>query len=172
MTMDVPFTKDDVLKKLETIYWRALQGGSWGIALRAAELQGKAIGLFEKQPLPKVASIAEMTEEQLTEFIDRLEKRDPCLKDRAGEPTGEGHFPEKEPGKVAAPESPQVQGDAMPEGEYGHPSVTLMSPPHYRQPGREELANNLYFQGNAEAPVPSHPPPEWERPPPIVWSAF
>ena len=80
--MSAPLTKAAILKKLETVYWRALNGGNWSVALRAAELQGKALGLFEKQLLPKVVRIADMTEEELTEFIDRLEKQDPTLEDQ------------------------------------------------------------------------------------------
>jgi hypothetical protein len=172
--MDGVLTKADILKKLETVYWRALQGESWGVALRAAELQGKAVGLFEKHLLPKV-SIAEMTEEQLTEFMGRLEKRDPTLKDRAGEPVGEEHLPEKQTDKAGNPESPKVSED-MPEGNYEHPvkPVAFVSPAHKGLANGQEPSNSLHFQkqNSPETPVFPHLPPEKQRPPPIMSSVF
>ena len=73
-------TKDQILTDLQTIYQLALDEGKWFVALRAKELQGKILGLFEKQRLPEVTHIADMTEDQLHAFVDRLEKNDPELK--------------------------------------------------------------------------------------------
>jgi hypothetical protein len=78
--MMLPLTKGSVLKKLETIYWHAFNDKKWHVALQVAELLGKNSGLFEKQRLPEVTRIADMTEEQLRDFIEALEKLDPELK--------------------------------------------------------------------------------------------
>jgi hypothetical protein len=72
--------KDQVLKDIQLLYERALSNNKLTAALRAKELQGKAIGLFKPQRLPNILRIADMTEEQLRDFIDRLEKNDPELK--------------------------------------------------------------------------------------------
>lgn len=78
--MSFPIIKDQVLKDIQLLYELALYSGKLTVALRAKELQGKAIGLFETQRFPNVLRIADMTEEQLRDFIDRLEKNDPELK--------------------------------------------------------------------------------------------
>lgn len=78
--MHPPISKDQILTDIETIYQLALDDSKWHVALRAKELQGKALGLFKKQHLPDVTRIADMTEEQLYEFVARLEKNDPELK--------------------------------------------------------------------------------------------
>lgn len=79
--MPPALTKDQILADIQTIYQLALENGNWHAALRAKEMQGKILGLFEKQRLPEVTRIADMTEEQLREFMERLEKHDPSLKD-------------------------------------------------------------------------------------------
>ena len=70
-------TRDQILSDMETIYRLALDDGKWSVALHAKELQGKAIGLFTPSPLPTVARIADMTEDQLQEFLARLEENEP-----------------------------------------------------------------------------------------------
>ena len=77
-------TKDQILKDIESLYQLALENGQWRIALRAKELQGKALGLFRPQRLPHIMRIADMTEEQLREFIARLEENDPELQQKGG----------------------------------------------------------------------------------------
>ncbi len=72
--------KDQVLKDIQLLYERALSNNKLTVALRAKELQGIAIGLFKPQRLPNVLRIADMTEEQLRDFIEQLEKNDPELK--------------------------------------------------------------------------------------------
>lgn len=78
--MQAQITRDQILRDMETLYQLALDDGKWLVALRAKELQGKVIGLFKRQRLPDILHIADMTEEQLSEFIERLEENDPELK--------------------------------------------------------------------------------------------
>ena len=73
-------TKKKTLKNLEFLYELALKKGKWHIALRAMEIQGKALGLLRHQPLPPVKRLSDMTEEQLRDFIARLEESDPTLR--------------------------------------------------------------------------------------------
>ena len=70
-----PITKNITLKKLKAIYWRAFYSNKWHIALQVLELQGKNSGLFEKQSLPKVAPIADMTEEQCRDTLKELDPK-------------------------------------------------------------------------------------------------
>ena len=173
--MSVPLTKAAILKKLETVYWRALNGGNWSVALRAAELQGKALGLFEKQLLPKVVRIADMTEEELTEFIDRLEKQDPTLKDQGGEEC----FPEKEAdGKNADLESLILQEEAMPAGGGGDEDITAPEKPvsatHHAIAERRDAGIRDSYDPYSDKKNPANkfvlepPHPEWEKPPPLI----
>ena len=73
-------SKNSVLKKLEAVYWHAFQDKKWHIVLQVVKLLGEKSGLFEKQRLPQVTRIADMTEEQLRDFMEALEKLDPELK--------------------------------------------------------------------------------------------
>lgn len=73
-------SKENVLKKLEAIYWHAFNDKKWHVVLQVIELLGRKSGLFEKQRLPEVTRIADMTEEQLRDFMEALEKLDPELK--------------------------------------------------------------------------------------------
>ena len=75
-----PVTKETILKKLETLYWSVFNDSKWHIALWVAERQGKNIDLFEKPCLPEVTRIEDMTEPQLRDFMDALEKFYPELK--------------------------------------------------------------------------------------------
>lgn len=78
--MSLRTTKEHILKMLETIYWHAFNNHKWHAALQAAVLLGRNVGMFEKQRLPEVTRIADMTEQQLRDFIEALEKLDPELK--------------------------------------------------------------------------------------------
>ncbi len=78
--MSSSLTKDQILKDIESLYQLAFYSGKLQVALRAKELQGRAIGLFKPQHLPDSLCIADMTEEQLGEFIALLEKHHPELK--------------------------------------------------------------------------------------------
>lgn len=73
-------TREQILKESEEIYQGAMNEGKWALALRAKELQAKILGLFKVPRLPEVVRIQDMTEEQLQEFVTRLEKSDPDLK--------------------------------------------------------------------------------------------
>ncbi|MBX9805434.1 MAG: hypothetical protein K2Y18_06760 [Alphaproteobacteria bacterium] len=73
-------TKEQILSDIESIYQSAIAENKWQVALHAKELQGKALGLFNKKVLPDIIRISDMNENQLKEFIDRLEKRTPALK--------------------------------------------------------------------------------------------
>ena len=173
--MGIPLTKDAVLKKLETVYWRAMGGGNWSVALRAAELQGKAVGLFEKQLLPKVVRIADMTEEQLTEFINRLENRDPQLKGQEGEPAAEP-LPEKETdGKGAAFGNLECPAEAAPAGENGAaldpPEATMQSALSASGDTGIEHPCPLYPKNPANKFILGTPCPDWEKPPPLICPA-
>jgi hypothetical protein len=75
-------TREQILADMETIYHLALETGKLNVALHAKELQGKAIGLFNTPKSTPDIQISEMTEEQLTELIQRLEERDPSLKSK------------------------------------------------------------------------------------------
>jgi hypothetical protein len=178
MMMDASFTKVSILKDLKTIYRRALEDGNWQVALQATKLRGQHIGMFGKQLLPNVVRIADMTEEQLVEFIDRLETRDPSLKDQEVKPAGENHGPGREPdGQAANLEAPNLQEEAAPEGEHrdSAASASFTPPTRYGLSRRqEEPLDNLYFQKEkpTEGSVLPHPYLEWEKPPPFVWSVF
>lgn len=73
-------TKDTILEKLEIIYQRAFNDNKWHIALQVAKLQAKYVDLFQKPPLPDVIPIKDMTEEQLIDLLDALERLNPELK--------------------------------------------------------------------------------------------
>lgn len=73
-------TRDTILADMETIYHLALAEGKLNVALHVKELQGKAVGLFHQSHLPIARRISEMSEDQLTEFMARLEDLDPALK--------------------------------------------------------------------------------------------
>jgi len=73
-------TKDTILEKLETIYQHAFNDNKWHIALQVAKLQAKYVDLFEKQPLSEGTPIKDMTEQQLIDLLDALEKFNPELK--------------------------------------------------------------------------------------------
>jgi hypothetical protein len=74
-------TKEQILKDIDSIYKNAVKDGKWHTAWRIKEMQGKALGLFMPQRLPNIVRIADMNDDQLTEFMERLEERDPSLKD-------------------------------------------------------------------------------------------
>lgn len=175
--MNAFFTKATILKDLKTIYLGALKAGDWRVALEVTKLRGRHIGLFDKQRLPEVSRIADMTEEQLTEFIDRLEQQEPSLKDQQREPSGEDQAMEKErDGKVTALDAPNLQ-EAASEGERENSvdPAAFVSLTHDGLPKRrQESMDNLYFrEGNsAEDAVLPSPNPEWEKPPPIPNSGF
>lgn len=76
----IKITKDTVLQDIESIYQIALKDKKWNVALRAKETQGKILGIFRQQGLPHIKRMADMTDEELQEFIARLEKTDPDLK--------------------------------------------------------------------------------------------
>lgn len=78
--MPPSLTKDQILKDIESVYQLAFYSGKLQVTLRAKELQGRAIGLFKSQHLPDNLCIADMTEEQLGDFIALLEKHHPELK--------------------------------------------------------------------------------------------
>lgn len=78
--MSHTFNKSQILSDIETIYQCAINDRKWLVALRAKELQGKIIGIFKKRELPEILQISEMTEEELREFVERLEEHDPELK--------------------------------------------------------------------------------------------
>jgi hypothetical protein len=80
MKMNPTLNKNQILSDIETIYQSAINDGKWLIALRAKELQGKIIGIFKKRELPEILQISDMTEEELREFVERLEQHDPELK--------------------------------------------------------------------------------------------
>jgi hypothetical protein len=80
MMMTAFMTKANILKKLEMIFWHAVNNSKWHIALQAAALQGKNIGMFQKQHLQEPIPLKDMNEVQLEEFIGALEKIDPELK--------------------------------------------------------------------------------------------
>ena len=73
-------TTDTILEKLETIYQCAFNDKKWHIALQVAKLQAKYVDLFEKQLHPEVIPIKDMTEQQLIDLLDALEKLNPELK--------------------------------------------------------------------------------------------
>lgn len=75
-----PINKENIIRKLETIYWHALSANRWYTALQAASLQGRNLGMFIKPRLPEITRIKDMDEDQLREFVERLEKHDPELK--------------------------------------------------------------------------------------------
>lgn len=72
--------KGQILFDIETIYQNAIEQKKWHVALRAKEIQGKILGLFKEKTLPNITRIRDMDEYQLTEFLERLEKRTPSLK--------------------------------------------------------------------------------------------
>ena len=72
--------KKNILKNFEFLYKRALKKGQLHIALRAKEMQGQAIGIFRHRPLPPVKRLSDMTEQELKDFIARLEENDPTLR--------------------------------------------------------------------------------------------
>ena len=179
--MSALFTKARILKKLEAVYWRALNSGNLHVALRVIELQGNHISMFDKQRLPKVSRIADMTEEQLVDFIARLEEREPDLKDQGGEPAGED-LPDKEPdGEEANPEHANSHRETATEGECRNPddsanlaSATCRAAAEKRDPWIWEPADTPYSGRKNPAGEPvldNHPHPEWEEPPPFsIWS--
>lgn len=75
-------SKDQFLKAMEFIYENAVSANNWHAAIRAKELHAKALGLFRmsKLPLPEIKAIKDMNEEQLMDFVARLEESDPDLK--------------------------------------------------------------------------------------------
>lgn len=78
--MHPTLNKDKILSELEELYQCAINESNWLVALRAKELQGKIMGVFKKRQLPEIIRISDMTEEELLEFLERLEKHDPELK--------------------------------------------------------------------------------------------
>ena len=86
-----------ILTRLERIYCYAVKDRKWNVALQAVIMQGRHINMFKKQTLPVVARIKDMTEEQIDDFIDYLEKNDPELKpkEEASQET-----PEEASGKI------------------------------------------------------------------------
>ena len=75
-------SKKNILKNFEFLYKLALKEGKLHIALRAKEMQGQAIGIFRHRPLPAVKRFIDMTEQELKDFIARLEENDPTLRQK------------------------------------------------------------------------------------------
>jgi hypothetical protein len=78
--MAITLTKDQILKDIQDLYQQALEDKKWQVALHAKEIQGKILGHFQRQDLPKVVPIAEMSDEQIHEYIKRLRRVDPDLR--------------------------------------------------------------------------------------------
>ena len=78
--MPVPPTREKILENIEGLYAVATCQGKWGIALRAKELQGRMLGFFKPGPLPQPARMSDLTEEELLNLIEHLEKSESLLK--------------------------------------------------------------------------------------------
>ena len=73
-------TKKTYLKQVGALYWKARKSKNYREAVRLIELVGKHIGMFRKRLLPEIIRIRDMSEPELEEFLARLEKRNPALK--------------------------------------------------------------------------------------------
>ena len=78
-----PITQERILNNLETIYQDAVKMKKPQIALQAAMLQGKYIGLFDKRHFPDIKRIKEMSETELHDFVAVLKKHGPEIEKRA-----------------------------------------------------------------------------------------
>lgn len=81
MSRHIPSTA--ILKDIEALYRLALQEGSLATALKAKELIGRAYGLFSSSSCKALASLKDLSDEDLDLLIKDMETR---LKEEDGIP--------------------------------------------------------------------------------------
>jgi hypothetical protein len=73
-------SKEQLLHDMQMVYEAAFKEKKWYVALKAKELQGRVLNVFAACKLPEIKRIADFTEDDLKEFVARLEKNDSQLK--------------------------------------------------------------------------------------------
>jgi hypothetical protein len=70
-TLSPSTSREKILRDLEAMYEAALISKNYSVALRAIELRGKELGLFNEKKKEYQKSLDEMTEEELLALLNQ-----------------------------------------------------------------------------------------------------